>query len=65
MIPLICPRCFIVTVVDAPALGEPRNCPCLDRPPYTNPVAMMRLRLPDGYELTRKVPTGDTNEIRV
>jgi hypothetical protein len=54
--PLICPHCLTVAVFDTPPkLGEPRMCPCLDRPPITQPVAFMRLKLPEGYEVTRKV----------
>lgn len=52
--PLICPHCFTVVVVATPPkLGEPRMCSCLDCPPITKPVAFMRLRLPEGFELSR------------
>ena len=51
-IPLVCPHCYTVAI--APAVGEPVMCPCLDRPPYTKPVTMMRLRLPQGYEITQQ-----------
>jgi len=56
MTPLVCPRCWTVAIVDAPPkLGEPpHTCPCLDRPPITKPIALVRLRLPDDYELRKK-----------
>jgi hypothetical protein len=56
VIPLVCPRCWSVAVVDTPPkLGEPIMCPCLDRRPISSPVALVRLRLPEGYELARIV----------
>jgi hypothetical protein len=56
MIPLVCPHCLTVVIVDQPPpLGAPPlKCPCLDRPPFCSAVALMRLRLPEGYELVLK-----------
>lgn len=54
MNPLICPLCWTVAVLDAPPkIGEPHLCPCMDRKPFTAPVAMVRLVIPQGYELRR------------
>jgi hypothetical protein len=55
MIAIICQHCMRVAIFDEPAKpGEVRYCPCLDHPPITSPVAYMRLRLPEGFEIVRK-----------
>ena len=53
MRPVLCPMCWTVKMVETPP-GEPVLCSCLDNPPLTRPIACVRLRLPEGYEVVRK-----------
>ena len=54
LFPLLCPLCRAVHVFDKPAKpGEVRTCPCIDRRPITTAVPLVRLKLQEGYEITR------------